>query len=157
MEFQCKLPEIMCGQKCSTFYDLVQHTKTHLKDGLARVPCPFIHCNNVYDKIGSFCSHLSRTHSIMSNIDYDEDIDSDNDIENQRDAYLKHVALFYLKLQVKHLIPNTTIQNILEDIEDMNKISKDYLTKLLRKHLSDIEMENEPLSYGGGRYYKARM
>ena len=42
-------------------------------------------------------------------------------------VYLNSLALFYLKLQAKLLLPGSTIQNIIEEFQDVHDIGMSYL------------------------------
>ncbi len=49
--------------------------------------------------------------------------------------FLKNVALFYLKLQAKLLLPSSVIQIIIEDIQEIHDISQSHLLFKLKEKL----------------------
>ena len=53
-----------------------------------------------------------------------------NDNSDMR-LYLRNLSLFYLKIQAKYLIPSSTIQHIIADIQDVHKLGQSYLSQKL--------------------------
>ncbi len=49
--------------------------------------------------------------------------------------FLKNLALFYLKLQAKLLLPSSVIQTIIEDIQEIHDISQSHLLFKLKEKL----------------------
>lgn len=56
------------------------------------------------------------------------------------DTFLRHLALFYLKLQSKFLIPSFTVQIIVDHLQEIHEISHSQLLSKLREKLSALEV-----------------
>jgi hypothetical protein len=68
----------------------------------------------------------------MDSIDVDSTVGDDLVIEN--------MALFYLKLEVKHLIPVSTIQKIVEELSSLQTLAKCHLFQSVTRHLTCLEV-----------------
>lgn len=49
--------------------------------------------------------------------------------------FLKNMALFYLKLQAKHILPSSVIQSVIEGMQDIHDISQSHLLLKLGEKL----------------------
>lgn len=51
--------------------------------------------------------------------------------ESDQQEYLESVALFYLKLQCKYLIPASTIQNIIDEMQIVHSIGLSHILSII--------------------------
>lgn len=70
-----------------------------------------------------------------SNMSGDQDVCSETADEG---LFTKHLALFYLKLQAKLLLPSSVIQTIIEDFQNVHDISQSHLLYKLNEKLVTI-------------------
>ena len=156
---QCSLNT--CKQICSDVEQFIKHLKEHIRNGV-KVNCPFDACDSSFIKLPSFCSHIARYHRVHKTqmmsachiVDLNEDI-TDHDVDDDQNVhmedtaesnvldddsdiqlYLKSLSLFYLKLQAKYLVPSSTIQHIITDIQDVHKLGQSYLTDKLIERIT---------------------
>lgn len=80
-------------------------------------------------------------HDEMDVSNEDEDICMDDSIAE----FTKSLALFILKLQSKNLIPESTIQEIVEELYLLNQMSCENTETFLRKKLSDLGIPEEEI------------
>lgn len=67
--------------------------------------------------------------------------------ENFSDLYLRNVSLFYLKLQGKFLLPASTIQNIVEEMQDIHELGQAYTLSRLRSLLkNDTSLSDDDIT-----------
>ena len=52
--------------------------------------------------------------------------DTVGDESNFSDLYLRNICMFYIKLQGQHLLPVSTIQNIVEEIQNIHELGQMY-------------------------------
>lgn len=159
----------LCERQCQDAKALISHLKDHIVEGRA-VSCPVRGCTDVFKVKSSFTSHMSRKHRgfTESNISdlyrdssaylssaptelhdsgpefvtagnvTDEDVMDTADDFN--DLFLRNVCLFYLKLQGQFLLPASTTQNIVEEIQNIHELGQTYtlskLTSLLKNETS---------------------
>lgn len=143
-----------CRTKSSGLPEMISHLKMHIKEG-QRVTCPFKHCGKTFAIVSSFTCHLSRKHnqdsslidsitttseascSQIQDIDFESDSRSEEG-ENNDDLevspenvdetmFLKNLALFYLKLQAKLLLPASVIQTVVEDMQTIHEINQSHM------------------------------
>ena len=162
--------DVHCKKTCIDLRDLVAHLKVHLNKH-ELVHCPFSNCNKTFKVKSSFTSHVSRTHkheivntqvtyselSVSSQIEPNETETGMDQSENQsqvleeidiRSLYMKNLCLFYMQLQAKYLVPSSTIQMIVEEINGLNDIchqyTKDKIKETLRgnTNMSDAEIDS---------------
>lgn len=69
-----------------------------------------------------------------------------DDIGEMADLMLRNAALFFLKLQVKHLLPSSTIQKILEELKGMHESDRDFLHTKIRHTLQQLEVPTETIN-----------
>ena len=151
MQLVCKV--FSCHKKLNNFREFIAHLKSHLADGSGTVvSCPYEGCSNSFKLKSSFTSHLSRKHRDMSSADVaasatasvevnvgDENDDASEDIElmdsNEQNEFLTSIALFYLKLQAKFLLPASTVQDILEEFQNVHDIGQKHMCAWLKGQL----------------------
>ena len=80
-----------------------------------------------------------------SAINDDEQEASDFVIDVNQDQYLRSVALFYLKLQAKFLLPSSTIQNIIEEYQDIHSIGHAHLLSKLKEKLGTLAISEKDI------------
>ncbi|KAI4899943.1 hypothetical protein NFI96_032087 [Prochilodus magdalenae] len=80
---------------------------------------------------------------ITGTVEFTEVSDSLADDEKIRDIFLTNLALFYLRMQAKMLLPASTISILIEEFQEVctNAISQMFVR--LRKELSELEIPNE--------------
>lgn len=82
--------------------------------------------------------------STAENVPESVDMPDDTDL---RALYTKNLCMFYMKLQGKHLIPSSTIQMIVEEINDLHDICSQHTKKQFkdvlkaRTNLSDSDVD----------------
>jgi hypothetical protein len=164
----CSRPE--CSDRT---FEVLSELKKHLNAHLTKkeeIECPFQGCCSKFNVKSSFSSHLSRKHFDICEIsltsarnqveiqgdaeppqaaepevepfDNLEDFLCDDTVENDNN-YLRQLALFYLKLQGKYLLPVSTIQTIITEFEDCHDMSQIILTKKLCSKLESLEVSPE--------------
>lgn len=60
--------------------------------------------------------------------------------------FLKNLALFYLKLQAKMLLPSSVIQTIIEDFQEIHDISQSRLLFKLKEKLDALGVTDADIS-----------
>lgn len=153
-----------CKKQCTDLRDLVTHLKVHLSKR-ELVHCPFSNCNKVFKVKSSFTSHVSRTqkhendaNTRLTSVSLPNETETGtNQNENQSQAaedidirplYMRSLCLFYMQLQAKYLVPSSTLQMIVEEINGLNNIchqyTKDKIKETLRANtsMSDAEIDS---------------
>lgn len=80
---------------------------------------------------------------IVSEVSVDAHVEEDVPDETQ---FLKNLALFYLKMQAKLLIPATTIQTILEEYQEVHNAGMEYLMPKLREKITTLNLPNTEIN-----------
>ena len=164
--FELECPIVYCGQVLKNPTYLRQHFKSHLDQG-QEMPCPFVGCSNAFKSYNGFKSHNFKYHKndnsvsepagIISfenqdnsennvqvdtafDLNYDEENNSDEGVVTHQD-YVQELATFFLKLQSKYLIPASTIQIIVEEINNLNASGKEFIKPKLINKLKDVGLE----------------
>jgi len=156
-----------CGKVFQTLTDFLNHLNFHFSDGSGiSVPCPYDGCGKSFSIRSSFSSHISRKHrdtctqNLAAAVLHDwagegchviEDVvdTGDDCIEthllnvNEQDAFLKSIAMFYLKLQAKFLLPATTIQQILEEYKIVNAVGQQHICAWLQEKLKSCNVTDD--------------
>jgi hypothetical protein len=72
----------------------------------------------------------------------DEDLMGEDLVEQEidEDSLLKSVALCYLKLQARYLLPATTIQHIIQEFQEINHLGQQHMLSTLKRKLSDLQI-----------------
>lgn len=149
--FKCE--NVLCEKQCK---DLLAHLRTHMTGG-QKVNCPFSGCNRTFKVKSSLSAHISRPHrnwsleqvspawvfnpshqnplSVTSENDAtDHCVDDSLAVElpdNVTDLYLRNLCIFYMKLQAKYLIPSSTVQMIVEEMNHLNELGQLHVQKHL--------------------------
>lgn len=131
------------------------------------IACPLNSCQLTYSVYSSFTSHLSRHHPCYTINDFKSDIlssvgtnssntfqllnadavpslnsnDSETILENsvQMSQYDKNVVLFILKMQEKFLLPDSTIN---EMINEVNELQNDTVSLVTFFHIRGFKLES---------------
>jgi len=61
----------------------------------------------------------------------------------EQDVFLKSIAMFYLKLQAKYLLPASTIQHIVEEFKTVNAFGQQHLCAWLRDKLKSCNVSDD--------------
>ena len=115
-----------CTFQTTVFSNLCVHLKSHIRD-CKKVTCSYIGCNKYFRVKSSFSSHLSRYHKCTEKepqchnapaSQHEEQCSlpdmlfpqqgAEQDVVPDQRQFLTNMALFYLKLQAKMLLPATT-------------------------------------------------
>ena len=169
ISFVCE--DVNCKKQCTDLQDLLAHLKVHMSKN-ELVHCPFNNCNKAFKVKSSFTAHVSRTHrhesDVNTRVTYSEpsassqivptetetrmaQSESQSQVREDTDLkslYMRSLCLFYMHLQAKYLVPSSTIQIIVEEINSLNGIchqhTKDRIKETLRlsTNMSDIEIES---------------
>lgn len=163
----------LCSTKCENTRSFYSHLRVHIRER-KEVACPFRNCDKRFKVQSSFSSHISRKHKKLSEkglMDYivnpsssrDTGGDSDMQIDDpgqltceqsevcpeavEENQFFRNLAMFYLKLQAKFLLPASVIQTIIEDYQQMHDLSQsDLLFKLKEKlvnlGIAETDIEN---------------
>lgn len=151
-----------CDQQFHTVKELICHLKEHIVEGRP-VACPVTGCKNTFSVKSSFTAHMSRKHRACS-VDSISDMyreaisqpstlitcedppQSSNDAtttdstelpHNFNESFLRNVCLLYLKLQGQLLLPASTIQTIVEEMQNVHDLGQDYTLSKLQSLLKD--------------------
>lgn len=162
---------------------LCEHLKWHIRDG-KKIYCPITGCRKYFRVRSTFSAHLSRNHkcdfqrSVCAVPDvntemHDVSTEGFNDVEFQdgpaiqldKDKFLTNLALFYLRMQSKMILPATTIQTLIDEVHTnsmthiLSKVDEE-LTKLKipdsqrNEIISGLSKENLLKMYNEG-YFKS--
>ncbi|KAK0152048.1 hypothetical protein N1851_006574 [Merluccius polli] len=148
-------PSVTAGAVFSV-KELISHLKEHIAEGRP-VACPVTSCENTFTVKSSFTAHMSQKHracsvdsisdkyrenvSQPSAVSACEDVpQSSNDATNEsselpqdfNETFLRNVCLFYLRLQGQLLLPASTIQTIVEEMQNVHDLGQDYTLSKLR-------------------------
>lgn len=156
----------LCERQCMGVKSLVAHLNEHILEG-RQVTCPVRGCKRVFSVKSSFTSHMSRKHRhCLENVfrgSINEDTqsaasatmqeaaslsdaeDTVKDRPNFSDLYLRNVCMFYLKLQGQHLLPASTIQNIVEEIQNIHELGQTYTLNRLNLLLREMSVADEDM------------
>lgn len=67
--------------------------------------------------------------------------------ENDSQSYLRNMCLFYLKLQAQLLIPASTIQTIVEEMQNVHELGQTYtITKVSSVLKNDMSLSDEAIT-----------
>lgn len=162
----------LCARQFYTAKEL-HHFKGHLVEGRV-VSCPVIDCKNVFTKKSAFTAHMSRKHKrcFVENISYvyremvcqsprtvcehasqiynTVDPSTSESCElphNFNETSLRNVCLFYLKLQGQLLVPDSTIQIVVEEIQNVHELGQDFTRSKLHSLLkNDIGLTDDAVT-----------
>lgn len=123
----------------------------------------------MFSSVSTFSAHLSRKHrdssegnlvvsvahpgGMSESSDHQSEVvheapcdegpsmDQDDGAESVNEAlFLRHLALFYLKLQSKCLLPSSVIQTIVSEFQEIHDMSKEHLLFKLRDKLAALQL-----------------
>jgi hypothetical protein len=86
------------------------------------------------------------TNENIDNAYEDETMELEENNSEASDAVLQNIALFYLKLHAKYIIPDSTIQIILEECKEIHNIGKQHLKINLDSKLKNSNITEEDRS-----------
>lgn len=140
------------------FSSLCAHLRFHIKDG-KKVTCPYDGCRKYFRVRSSFATHISRKHNKAaaaqvagqhsntgcSTQPLDENLASTScdyveDKCGDEESFLHSLALFFLKIQGKILLPASTIQSITEGFQHVHSSSMSDFYGKLKNKLSELNM-----------------
>lgn len=67
-----------------------------------------------------------------------DDEDTVGDGCNFSNLYLRNICMFYMKLGGQHLLPVSTIQNIIEEMQNIQELGQAYTMNRLNLLLKDV-------------------
>jgi len=161
---KCVAP--FCTFTRDTLSSLIKHLKSHIHEGL-EIKCPVRDCGCSFTVASTLASHFSRKHknldhtlldvcdpaepsSLHSQPCSDTSFVADNEPEGQfavdETLYLQNLALLYLKLQGKLLLPASTIQTVIEDFQNAHEIGLSHSLMILTKKLKEIGIQEDTIS-----------
>ncbi|KAK0156218.1 Zinc finger protein ZXDC [Merluccius polli] len=153
-----------CECRCDGVKGLVAHLKKHIEEGCP-VNCPVMGCEMVFTVKSSFTAHMSRKHkqcpvdvissacgsgahsvacpSTITTVAIEEpaclsDAEQIVGDSNFDDLYLRNVCLFYAKLQGQYLVPTSTIQMIVEEMQNIHELGQMHTLNKLNSLLQDL-------------------
>lgn len=151
----------LCEGQCGGTKQLVANLKKHIAEG-RHVACPVKGCKSVFTAKMSFTSHMSKKHRLWSEnvicasinkmycestsapLQPDSVLDAEDTVGEWSDfsnLYLRNMCMFYMKLQGQHFLPVSTIQNIIEEMQNMHELGHTYTLSQL--NLKDIPISEE--------------
>ena len=166
VNFSCQVET--CSVLSSNFSSLCEHLKSHISDG-ERIVCPFNGCELNFTVKSSFTSHISRKHRNHSGgergvdeaVEHnDSSIDIGNDeltatiafpqcsdsLVDDRNVFLTNLALFYLRMQAKMLLPASTISTLIEEFQEVCTNAVAQMFVKLRQELTELGIPLEKIS-----------
>lgn len=140
-----------CQKQCVDLADLLDHLKSHVSKK-EKVQCPFTGCGKAFSLRSSFTAHISRKHKNATSVQvsamyfvHSVPSQSSDVAQSQSDAsmvhdetedtldpadmkglYMRNLCMFYMKLQAKYLVPSSTIQMIVEEVNSLNDVCHQY-------------------------------
>lgn len=130
--------------------------------------CPVSRYKSVFTEKTAFTSHMSRKHRrwsenvICASVKdthsesptssatiqepasvSDGEEDAVGDGCNFSDLYLRNICMFNMKLQGQHLLPVSTIQNIIEEMQNIHELGQAYTMNRLNLLLKDMSIPDE--------------
>lgn len=140
---------VPCPFKCNKSFSFASTLTSHISRN---------HRNSSSDRFRHNILHLNfsvqRPHGEEYNVAEDSNALSDSfmdcgDGEEQVDIallpdnaneslFLKNMALFYLKLQAKHILPSSVIQSVIEGLQDIHDISQSHLLHRVSEKLTTL-------------------
>lgn len=131
--------------------------------------CPVAGCSNSFTVKSSFTAHMSRKHracsvndlsdlfketipqspceEVLPNPNDDTENESMELPDNLSENFLRNACLFYLKLQGQLLLPASTIQTIVEEMQNVHEMGQDYTLGKLRALLTnDLSLTDDDVT-----------
>ena len=98
---------------------------------------------DVADKNESFVEHVNENDSFDQHVELVREPETEILSDTDRDHYLEQLALFYLKIQTKYLIPATTVQNIIEEMNVIHELEQENRFEKISVKLKDLGIKDE--------------
>ena len=99
-------------------------------------------CASIQD---THCETPTTTATIQEPASVSDADDTVGDGSNFCDLYLRNICMFYMKLQGQHLLPVSTIQNIVEEIQNIHELGQTYTLNRLNLLLKDMSVSDEDI------------
>ncbi|KAA0712544.1 hypothetical protein E1301_Tti019060 [Triplophysa tibetana] len=160
ISLQLKCSWQFCGKECESVKGLLAHLKHHLQEGL-EVTCPYNGCTKTFKVTSSFTSHLSRYHKQCDVLDIAQnhivetcsDPDSVQTVQQEahsdpgpaQDKYSENIALFFLGLQAKYLVPASTVNTIVSEMRVLQDMQHEFTMSLFSRSLHEYELYDSQL------------
>lgn len=120
------------------------------------VSSPHFHHIFAENKYSTVQSGIDTRHAFMTNLAnkteremHGYDASSDTELEDSvtasvvdKEAYLNNLALFYLRMQAKMLLPATTIQTIIEEFQEVNNNGITHVLSKVHEQLTMLNIED---------------
>lgn len=162
LSLQCSV--LSCTVTFASKTLLVKHLRQHIEEGLT-IDCPIVHCHKKYNVTSSLSCHLSRDHINWSASDvrcanyephlvarptelpaplspFQSDDCTGNDDEDDvperfnKDELTKNLSLFFSRLSTRQLIPDTTIDIIAQELQNVHLLNTMHLKQFVVDALS---------------------
>lgn len=150
-----------CNSTCLNLFKFVSHSEKHMKAGMS-VECPIRNCVKSYQNKSSLYAHIYKQHrvdkSIKNNLLVKQPQFSDTEIlpddsaskiscsdvmpddaeviSETCESVNERIALFFLKLQAKHLVPSSTITVIAEGFKDLMSVQSSVWLQNIKNELN---------------------
>lgn len=161
---------VICGSQKELYSHLRHHIERGLNIRCPFTNCPQ---SLEFSKKSSFSSHVCRKHTNKSSVlrncqpvsdvtssgnclasvneenNFEESVaDIDADIEPvavdiEPSQYERSLALFYLKLQAKHILPASIFQDIIDDFYEVHSINKIFFSNMLFARLQKSSIASD--------------
>jgi len=174
---QMKCSRIECSGISFTSSDnLKKHLKQHLSKR-QDIMCPYENCSSSFKVKSTFTSHLTRKHKIgvqnlpLAGLNAENNVLSTSeeteltenpfhgplyedvqefdfeDSEETEKQFLENLALFYLKLQGKYLLPVSTIQALITELDECHATSQTILIDKVCKKMKMFDISEEIIDH----------
>lgn len=167
-----------CSKECENLKVLLSHLCAHLQEGLA-IACPFQSCSKSFKIKSSFSAHVARYHKnwdvtqiafthLAETIEHHDDL-SENNVEvhtglhveaefetpesGPLDKYTENLALFFLGLQAKYIVPASTVTEIASEMRTLQDIQHEFTVKRLISDLQEHGVPQNVLQEFGKKLY----
>lgn len=163
-KFCCSID--FCKESFGLMKELSCHLKGHIREGI-KIECPIDNCSAHFTVKSSFSSHLSRKHYNWADyksdaiqvpqieekkqevdeppvdVDVSDGVNTNTKVETDVVNYIKMVSVFLLKMQVKHHISHSAIQDIVTSFRDFHCYEKDHFLSYFHQQMSNLALDME--------------
>lgn len=131
-----------CNKNFSVASSLTSHlSRNHRNSSAERLRHNILQSNvsvqRPHDEVSNVAEHSNPQSEFFDCGDGEEQLDiallPDNADES---LFLKNMALFYLKLQAKHILPSSVIQSVIDGLQDIHDISQSHLLHKLSEKMT---------------------
>lgn len=91
------------------------------------------------------CESPTSSATIQEPASVSDDEDTVGDGCNYSDLYLRNICMFYMKLQGQYLLPVSTIQDIIEEMQNIHELGQAYTMIRLNLLLKDMSIPDEDI------------